>query len=333
MTTLPSLYFKTLRKRGIKAVPFAILRGTASSEFNNRSHRKMTIVDGEIGYTGGVNIADEYINKINRFGHWKDSGIRITGDAVKELTYLFLSDYEFNSLAPISDFSAYLNLDFENSIADNCPQALVERVQKTKNIKALTAPVVASAENCVNNGFVVPFSDGPSPIYPTAVAKTAFLNIINQAQNYVHITSPYLIIDNEIASALESAAQRGVEVKIITPYRPDKKVVQLISRSYYPRLIKRGVQIFEYLPGFIHAKGIVADDKIAIVGTINLDYRSFVHHFENGIWMYKTSAVVDIEADFAKTLSVCKYISPADCRQNPFQRFICSLVRVFAPLL
>lgn len=311
MTTLPSLYYKTLQKYGIKAVPFAILKGDATGEFNNRSHRKIMVIDGVVGYTGGINIADEYINERIRFGHWKDGGIKITGRPVQELTNLFLTDYEFNNRKQLETFAPYFEASSEPCLADNNS---------------------AHAES-QNDGFVVPFGDGPVPIYEQNVAKTAFLNIINQAQTSVQITTPYLIIDNELANALENAAGRGVNVQIITPHVPDKKFIQLMSRSYYPRLIKRGVKIYEYLPGFIHAKTIVGDNKYAIVGTINLDYRSFVHHFEDGVWMFGCSAINDITCDITKTLGLCKQISMADCRQGVIKRFICSIMRIFAPLL
>lgn len=298
MRTLPSLYFKTLQKYNIKAVPFALLKGNVNNEFNNRSHRKMMIIDGDVAYTGGINIADEYINKVEKFGHWKDSGVKIEGEAVKELTKLFLADYQFNTVKPIEGIAKYL---------------------------------VSKKVEC--NEYVIPFGDGPTPIYEQNVGKNAILNIVNQSKNYVYITSPYLIVDNEILNSLENAAKRGVDVKIITPNIPDKKIIQLMSRSYYPRLIKSNVKIYEYLPGFIHSKSIISDDDFAIVGTINLDYRSLVHHFENGIWFYKSSIIEDIKQDINQAIEKCKAITIKDFKENIIQKFIRSTIKVFAPLL
>ena len=246
MCTLPGDYYKTLSGCGIKAVCFSRLKGQANNEFNNRSHRKIMVIDGTVGYTGGVNIADEYINEKVLFGLWKDVGIRLEGEAVTQLTSIFLADYELNVKTPVSDFGPY----FQHS---------------------------SSVEN---NGYVIPFGDGPGPMFKHRVAKIMIMNMLNQAQDYVYMMSPYLIIDNELCQAIENAAMRGVDVRIITPHIPDKKIVFVMTRSYYKRLMDAGVTIYEFEPGFVHAKVYLSDDKYAIVGTINLDYRS--HGYVNG---------------------------------------------------
>ena len=298
MKTLPGNYAKILGKYGIKATPFSRLRGQLDSEFNNRSHRKITVIDGYIGYTGGVNIADEYINEVKRFGHWKDVGIRIEGEAVWGLTELFLKDFGINHK---------------------------ELVASAHN----TYPSVSGEEN----GFIIPFGDGPRPLYERRVGKSAIENILSSATDYVYITTPYLIIDNELCASIENTALRGVDVRIITPQIPDKKFVFSLTRSYYSRLIRAGVKIYEYTPGFIHAKIIVSDNKYAVVSTINLDYRSLVHHFENGVWLYKCDCITDIYNDVSDTLNKSAIVENKDFKVGMFARFVRSLIRIFAPLL
>ncbi len=301
MSTLPGNYGKQLRKMGISAMPFSRLKGNADSEFNNRNHRKIMVIDGKIGYTGGINIADEYINERQRFGHWKDTGIRLEGEAVWELTKLFLGDYGINAKAlPENDFELYPRADIGERTA---------------------------------SGFVIPFGDGPRPLYTHSVGKTVIENMLDAAVHYAYITTPYLIIDNDLCAGIESAALRGVDVRIILPHIPDKKLVFTISKSYYKRLIDAGVRIYEYEPGFIHAKSYIADDKYAMIGTINLDYRSLVHHFENGVWMYKTEAIPEIKADILDTLDKCIEITPNMIRAGAFTKFLRSVVKIFAPML
>ncbi len=297
MKTLPGNYYKQLKKFGIKAVPFSRLRGQANNEFNNRSHRKIMVIDGRIGYTGGVNIADEYINKIQKFGHWKDVGLRLQGEAVNELTRLFLIDYGLNDKKSNDNFSDYY-----------------------------------SFETYKQDGFCIPFGDGPKPIFEKQVAKTAILNMLNQAKRYVYITTPYLIIDSELVQALENAAMRGIDVRIITPHIPDKKLVFLMTRSHYINLINSGVKIYEYECGFVHAKTYISDDETAIVGTINMDYRSLVHHFENGVWIYKHTVIQDIKNDFLETQEKSIKFERHMLKENLFQRFIRAMVKIFSPL-
>lgn len=299
MSTLPGNYFKKLRKMGIDATPFSFLRGQADSEFNNRSHRKITVIDGYIGYTGGINIADEYINEKTRFGHWKDGGIRIQGEGVWELTRLFLMDYGINVKS------------LPKAKHDYFPQVKQESV----------------------NGYVIPFGDGPRPLYKREVSKIAIQNMLNSATKYAYITTPYLIIDNELCQCIENTSLRGVDVKIILPHIPDKRLVFMMSRSFYPRLMDAGVEIYEYKEGFIHSKNYLTDDEYAIVGTANLDYRSLVHHFENGVWMYNTDVIADIKNDFDKTIEKSIKIEREMLKLGILKRFFRACVRVFAPLL
>ena len=299
MSTLPVNYYKILKKKGIEATPFSRLRGNADSEFNNRSHRKITVIDGYIGYTGGVNIADEYINERVRFGHWKDVGLRLEGEAAWELTRLFISDYSIN-------------------------------VKQMPEIKEHYYP---KCENAKGSGYIVPFGDGPRPLYERRVGKGVIKNMLAGAKRYTYIMTPYLIIDNELCASLENAALRGVDVKIITPHIPDKKIVFGMTRSFYKRLMDAGVHIYEYTPGFVHAKVYLCDKECAMVGTINLDYRSLVHHFENGVWLYNTKCIEDIENDFLKALDKCTKIEKGTLKASVPKRIFRSIVRIFAPLL
>ncbi|MBQ7344031.1 MAG: cardiolipin synthase [Clostridia bacterium] len=304
MSTLPGDYNKILEKDGIKSVIFSKLRGSADNEFNNRSHRKILVVDGKIGYTGGVNIADEYVNKTVRFGHWKDTAIRIEGEGVYELTKLFLSSFGLNS----------------------------------KDLPSIPENAYPECETMGAGGYLIPFGDGPKPIYKRNVAKCAIQNMIATATDYVYMTTPYLIIDNDLCADIERAALRRVDVRIVVPHVPDKKLVFAITRSFYSRLMDAGVKIYEYEPGFIHAKSYVADGKYAMIGTVNLDYRSLVHHFENGIWMYKTESIADIKADIDETVEKCIEITPEVLAKSINSRFLTpkvihAIVRIFAPML
>lgn len=299
MTTLPGNYDRILRGYGIKAAIFSKLRGSADGEFNNRSHRKIIVIDGAVAYTGGINIADEYIGERLRFGHWKDSAIRLEGDAVRELTWLFLASFGMNS-----------------------------RVLPGMPDGAYPEPQIGGSR-----GYVIPFGDGPRPLYKHGVSKSAIQNMLSSATEYVYMTTPYLIIDNDLCSDIERAALRGVDVRIIVPHIPDKNLVFAVTRSFYPRLMDAGVKIYEYEPGFIHSKTYVADGKYAIVGTVNLDYRSLVHHFEDGVWMYRTGAIEDIRRDIDNTLSESIPITRDMLRVGLGSRFIRALVRIFAPMM
>ena len=299
MMTLPGDYHKTLKSYGIKATPFSRLRGNADSEFNNRSHRKILVIDGKVGYTGGVNIADEYINEIERFGHWKDTGIRLEGEAVWELTKLFLIDFGIN----------------------------------VKNVLPNPSDCFPMSESNEERGYMIPFGDGPNPVYNHRVGKSVIQNMLSGATRYAYMTTPYLIIDNDLCTSIENAALRGVDVRIIVPHIPDKKLVFWMTQSFYKRLMDAGVKLYEYEPGFIHAKSYLADDEIAMIGTINLDYRSLVHHFENGVWMYRCDSIADLKLDMEDTLEKSIPITAEMLKTNLIQRFIRAVVRIFAPML
>ena len=299
MSTLPGDYNKQLGTFGIEARPFSRLRGQADGEFNNRSHRKICVIDGKVGYTGGVNIADEYINEIERFGHWKDTSIRLEGEAVWELTRLFLTDYGIN--------------------VKNLPETKCELYPNQNDISA--------------DGYVIPFGDGPHPLYERRVGKSVIQNMLATATEYMYMTTPYLIIDNELCQSIENAALRGVDVRIIVPHIPDKKLIFGMTRSFYHRLMKSGVRIYEYKPGFIHAKSYVADDEYSMIGTINLDYRSLVHHFENGVWMYRCDSIKDLKKDIEETMEKSIEVTPDMLKTGLFTRFVRSVVRIFAPML
>lgn len=299
MKTLPGDYYKILNKMGIDATTFSRLHGHVDNEVNNRNHRKIMIIDGKIAYTGGLNIADEYINKKQRFGHWKDNGIRLEGQAVWEFTKLFWTDFGIN----------------------------------VKTVLPIPKNLYPKSEEYENQGYIVPFGDGPAPIYQRGVSKALIQSMLANATKYAYITTPYLIIDNDTCQSIEDAALRGVDIKIIVPHIPDKKVIFQMSRSYYYRLMKAGVKICEYEIGFVHAKTYLVDDKIAMLGTVNLDYRSLVHHFENAVWLYDSPCILDIKKDVEKTLEKCIYVEKSSIKLSPIKRLIRAILRLFAPLM
>lgn len=300
VTTLPTRYYKKLQAKGIKCAAFNPVRPILNIVLNNRDHRKILVIDGHTGYTGGVNLADEYINEKMRFGHWKDTGVRLVGEGVWNLTVMFLQMWSV--------------------------------ITRMKTHLPAYGPYVYHPEEFESDGFVQPYGD--SPLDGEVVGENVYLNIINQAQKYVYIATPYLIIDNEMMTALCLASKKGVDVRIITPGIPDKKLVFLLTQSYYQQLLSAGVRIYEYMPGFIHAKNFVCDDELAVVGTINLDYRSLYLHFECAAWLYKCSAVAQVKEDMTETFSVCKEITLDVCRrQNVLQRGMQSILRLFAPML
>ncbi len=297
--TLPSKFDKELQSYGIQCIPFNPLVPVIDFSMNNRDHRKITVIDGTIGYTGGINLADEYINAVERFGHWKDTGIRLEGDAVWNLTTMFLSSWNVSNRSS-EDYTIYHPSRFPKNIQD--------------------------AE-----GFVMPYGD--SPLDENAVGHDVYLNMINQAGKYVYIFTPYLILNETLQSAIILAAKRGVDVRIVTPGIPDKKIVFKITRSYYYDLMLAGVKIYEYTPGFLHAKSFVCDDKVAAVGTINLDYRSLFLHFENGVYLYNTNTVMDIKNDFMLTLESCSEVDFESTKRKGMQLLLEAILRIFAPLL
>lgn len=302
LTTLPHKYDRYLKEKGIKCQIFNPFRPLLNIVQNNRDHRKICVIDGHTGFTGGINLSDEYINQKKRFGHWKDTAVMLKGEAVWSMTVMFL--HMWNVISPSSEA-----IDHESFF-----------------------PHRYHPEPFQNDGFVQPYSD--TPLDGEVVGENVYLNIINRAKKYVYICTPYLIIDNEMMTALCLAAKSGVDVRIMTPGIPDKKTVFLLTQSYYEQLLEAGVHIYEYQPGFLHAKSFVCDDEIAVVGTINLDYRSLYLHFENGVWFYKNQVIQDILSDFQETLRYCDPVSIEFCHnRNIFVRAFQSILRLFAPLL
>ena len=298
MVTLPGDYTVYLRSKGIDAHKFNKVIPRMTVAYNNRDHRKILVIDGQISYTGGINLADEYINRIERFGHWKDSGIRIDGPATQAFTRLFLMNWYINR-GEISDFDQY---HLEN-------------------------------QTRFGRGLCIPYGSGPKPIYKMKVGKIVYQNLINQAEDFVYITTPYLIIDYDLTEDIKNAAMRGVDVRIVTPHIPDKKLIQLVTRGAYPDLLSAGVRIFEYTPGFIHSKQMIVDDRFAAVGTINLDYRSLVHHYENAVLLYKTESIADIRKDFEGIFEQSQEIFPDTINPTWYQMMIKEVTQLFAPML
>ncbi len=301
--TLPGGYYKKLRSLGIKAIACNTFIPILSSRFNNRDHRKILVIDGHTGYTGGINLADEYINAYEKHGHWKDCAVMLKGPAVESLTAMFLSCWDTEERIE-EDFTAY-------------------------GFQRYSAELVIPKKD---SGFVSPY--GSSPLDDELVGENVYLNIISHASDYIYINTPYLIIDRELVVALENAAKQGVDVRIVTPHVADKWYVHLVTQSYYPSLIKAGVKIYEYAPGFNHAKTFLADDCIGTVGTVNLDYRSLYLHFECGVWMYQTRCLADMKRDYEKTLERCIQITQQEINACPlWKKLLRPILRLFAPLM
>lgn len=295
---LPSFYPKLLEKEGIRCKTFCPIKPIFSSSYNNRDHRKIIVIDGKTAFTGGTNLADEYINEKERFGHWKDTAIMLKGDAVERFTYMFLEMW-------------------------NVSEKGEEDYGKYKSPREAALP---------RDGFFLPY--GSSPFSEEHIGKRVYLDILNTACQYVHIMTPYLILDHEMMMALVYAAKRGVEVTIIMPHIPDKQYAFVVAKTYYNELLEAGIQIWEYTPGFVHAKVFVSDDVRAVVGTVNLDYRSLYHHFECGVVMYLNSQIDAVERDFKETLKQCQEVRPEDYKkQNLFVRMEGKLLRMLAPLM
>ena len=300
ITTLPHRFYKQLQARGIKCAAFNPFRPMLNMILNNRDHRKICVVDGHTGFTGGINLADEYINVRQRFGHWKDTGIMLKGEAVWNLTVMFLQMWSVITKMPVQ-FSEYV-------------------------------PHRYHPEPFETDGFVQPYCD--TPLDDEIVGEDVYLNMINRAEKYVYICTPYLIIDNEMMTALCLAAKSGVDVRIMTPGIPDKKIVFLLTQSYYEQLIEAGVRIYEYQPGFLHAKSFVCDDELAVIGSINMDYRSLYLHFENAVWLYRCRAVEDMRRDYLESQKMCRQVTLDLCKsRNMVVRAVQSVLRLFAPRL
>ena len=304
---LPKEYVEEMEEAGISCIAFNPFKPILSLAMNNRDHRKIMVIDGHTAYTGGVNLADEYINMIDRFGHWKDTGMKFTGDAVLNFTEMFLEMWNaFRETDP--DFAPFLMDSWKGE------EEFLEENRESSGAA----------------GFVQPFGDTPLDDEPTS--ENLYIDILNQAVHYVYIYTPYLIIGDTMRHALCMAAARGVDVKIITPGIPDKKLIFRMTRSNYKELLKAGVEVYEYKQGFIHAKSYVSDDTDAVIGTINMDYRSLYLHFECGAYLYKTDSIFDMKQDFLRTLKKSRKIELSFLRQGLLQEVFDAVLQIIAPL-
>ena len=300
LNTLPMNYARKFEaETGIPCCFFNRFMPIISIRMNNRDHRKFCIIDGHTAFTGGINLADEYINQKPRFGHWKDSAILLKGEAAWSMTVMFLTMWEY--------------------IRDG-----------EEDYSRLPPGRPAAGGRRGGPDYVQPYTDNPLDDEP--VGETVYLNLISKARRYVYIMTPYLIVSDSVNTALCNAAKAGVDVRIMTPHIPDKPLVFELTRSHYEPLLEAGVQIFEYTPGFVHAKNLVVDDCYAVVGSINMDYRSMFLHFEDGVWLCGAPAVLDVKRDFLDTLAVCQEITLARCRERSMlRRLLRAVLRVFAP--
>ena len=304
--SLPHNFHKKLSERGIKCMIFNPFKPIFSSLQNNRDHRKIIVIDGKTAFTGGVNLGDEYINAFERFGHWKDAAIMVHGEAAWAFSLMFLrmwnlvGDKSKEDKSKEEDFSAFY--PWKDTVCD-----------------------------VVSDGYVQPYAD--DPIDPENIVEHIYLQIINNAKDYVYINTPYLIVDANMVSALTLAAKSGIDVRIMTPHFWDKKIAAFISRSYYRELVSAGVKVYEYINGFNHSKTFVSDDIVASVGTANLDFRSLYLHYECGVCVYESSEIARIKQDFLSTLPLSKQITLSDCSRNALQRVIQDILRLFAPLM
>ena len=299
--TLPKNYPAELEAKGIKCRVFNRFVPVLSVRLNNRDHRKFCIVDGHTGFTGGINLADEYINQRGKYGHWKDSAIRLQGEAVWSMTVMFLTMW---------DYICGVDEPYDKYRPAHLPEA----------------------SGAGAGHYVQPYTD--SPLDGEPVGETVYLNLINKARDYVYITTPYLIVSDSVNTALCNAAKEGVDVRIMTPHIPDKKIIFEVTRAHYEPLLEAGVKIYEYTPGFVHGKNFAVDDKYATVGSINMDDRSMFLHFEDGVWLCGDPTVLDVKADFLDTQNKCQEITLERCREHSVgRRLLRAVLRVFAPLM
>lgn len=299
IATLPANYYKQLRKWGIQAKVFNPFLPILSGRLNNRNHRKLMIIDGKVGFTGGINLADEYINKKERFGHWKDCAILLEGEGVWAMTIMFLAMW--GSHTGIRESAASFHPQYPYRLAGG-------------------------------EGFVQPFCD--TPLDHEDIAEVMLLNLFQRAVRSIYIMTPYLILDDKITSALLTASKSGLDVRIITPHIPDKWYVHAVSRAHYALLTEAGVRVYEYTPGFIHSKVYLVDDRYAIVGTVNLDFRSLYLHYENAVYLYEATCVAAIGEDFQKTFPLCEEITWRKTRSAKLpERLLATALRIFSPLM
>lgn len=297
-STLPHDYPKRLRRLGIQCKMFAPLMPFVSTHYNYRDHRKILVIDGHTAFNGGVNLADEYINRVEKHGHWKDTAVMLQGEAAASFTLMFLQMWNLDEKVP--EFQKYL--------------------------------AIPAGEKQDAKGYVLPFGD--SPLDSDKVGERVYMDILNQSKKFVHIMTPYLILDGEMQAALRFAAERGVDVKIILPGVPDKKIPYALAKTHYISLLKSGVKIYEYTPGFVHAKVFVSDACKAVVGSINLDYRSLYHHFECATYLCHTECISDIEEDFQCTLKKCREVTKENALKEKWTvKAAGCLAKMIAPLL
>ncbi len=298
---LPYRYDRELCAEGIETLLFNPFRPVVTALQNNRDHRKILVVDGRVAFTGGINIGDEYINRLERFGHWHDAALKVTGDAVRSFTAMFLEMWLSNR-ADALPIARYFDVPTGEPPCADCPR-----------------------------GFIQPYAD--TPLDGESVGAWVYDHILRTAADYVWIATPYLIVDDALSTSLMLAAKSGVDVRIAVPGVPDKRLVHATTRSYYLPLIEAGVRIYEYTPGFLHAKLFLSDDRVATVGTVNLDYRSLFLHFECGAWMTDTEALPDIRAYFERLFPACREVQAADLRRNLPYRIFGALMQLFAPFM
>ncbi len=298
VTLLPAGYDAGLEKKGIKCIAFNPIIPFFSLVMNNRDHRKILDIDGHTAFTGGINLADEYINQKERFGYWKDTGVRLKGEGVWSFTEMFLEMW-----------NAFRKED--------------DQIDRFK-------PHVWHPEPFGGKGVVQPYTD--SPLDNETIAENVYLDILHQAKRYVYIFTPYLIVDDIMRNALCQAAKRGVDIRIVTPGIPDKPMIFRLTRSNYPPLLKAGVRIYEYTPGFIHAKSYICDDEFGVVGSVNMDFRSLYLHFECATLLYRTEGLKELKEDSINTIKQSKEITLKDCKTGIIGGLFDSVLRVFAPL-
>ncbi|MGX8774314.1 MAG: cardiolipin synthase [Bacillota bacterium] len=301
MMNLPKKYPRVLKSWGIDCRVFSPMKPVVTTHQNFRDHRKIVVIDGHTAFTGGVNLADEYINEKKRFGVWKDTAVMVKGRAANSFTLMFLQMWNVNDTWA-DDYGKYMYKGMEDD------------------------------DSATYGGYIVPYGD--NPLDDEEVGKKVYMDILNRASRYVHIMTPYLILDEEMTNSLIFAAQRGIDVKIILPGIPDKRYAYALARTHYEELIRGGVKIYEYLPGFVHAKNFISDDEKAVVGTINLDFRSMFLHFECATYIWHNPVVEEVEADFNETLRECHRITLKQCKETPFLTNICGrALRLIAPLM
>lgn len=314
---LPRRYEEKLKAAGIDVRVFLPAVPFFSTYQNSRDHRKILVIDGKMAYNGGINLADEYANRRHPYGHWKDTAVKVEGDAVRSYTVMFFNLWY--SIGPESGKN-FIPGDYLNYLPE-------ESAEKKREL-----PSQKEAWDIPVGGYVMPYGDGPNSRH--ALAENVYLDMLNRANRYIHIMTPYFINDNATMRAFKYAAERGTEVKLIVPHIPDKKLIYDVTRTNYPVLLRAGVKVYEYTPGFVHAKEVVADGNKAVVGSINFDFRSLYHHFECATYVYRNPVIDEIEADFQKTLEACQEVTMEYYKAIPWHhRLIGKVLNFFAPLL